>query len=64
MHGLFGIPVNIFSILALILSLGISMDFFIFFSHNAEIKGITFIAVFLFRSHLSFYWRSIISLCV
>ena len=46
-HGLFGIPVNIFSILALILSLGISMDFFIFFSHNAEIKGITFIAVFL-----------------
>ena len=47
MHGLFGIPVNIFSILALILSLGISMDFFIFFSHNAEIKGITFIAVFL-----------------
>lgn len=46
-HGLFGISVNIFSLLALILSLGISMDFFIFFSHNAEIKGITFIAVFL-----------------
>ncbi len=46
-HGLFGIPVNIFSILALILSLGISIDFFIFFSHNAEIKGVTFIAVFL-----------------
>lgn len=46
-HGLFGISVNIFSILALILSLGISMDFFIFFSHNADIKGITFIAVFL-----------------
>lgn len=47
MHGLFDIPVNIFSILALILSLGISMDFFIFFSHNAEIKGVTFIAVLL-----------------
>lgn len=47
MHGLFCIPVNIFSILALILSLGISMDFFIFFSHNAEVKGVTFIAVFL-----------------
>jgi len=46
-HGLFCIPVNIFSILALILSLGISMDFFIFFSHNAEVKGVTFIAVFL-----------------
>ena len=47
MHGLFGIPVNIFSILALILSLGISIDFFIFFSHTADIKGVTFIAVFL-----------------
>lgn len=46
-HGLFHIPVNIFSIPALILSIGISIDYFIFFSHADSVKALTFIAVFL-----------------
>ncbi|MEI0525440.1 hypothetical protein R4K54_05880 [Brachyspira murdochii] len=46
-HSIFGININIFSIFALILSIGISIDYAIFFSNSAADKEITFLAVFL-----------------
>ncbi|WP_083250045.1 MMPL family transporter [Brachyspira hampsonii] len=46
-HSIFGININIFSIFALILSIGISIDYSIFFSNSAADKEITFLAVFL-----------------
>ena len=47
LHSIFGININIFSIFALILSIGISIDYSIFFSNSAADKEITFLAVFL-----------------
>lgn len=46
-HSIFGVNINIFSIFALILSIGISIDYAIFFSNSAADKEITFLAVFL-----------------
>ena len=46
-HSIFSININIFSIFALILSIGISIDYAIFFSNSAADKEITFLAVFL-----------------
>lgn len=46
-HSILGININIFSIFALILSIGISIDYAIFFSNSAADKEITFLAVFL-----------------
>lgn len=46
-HSIFSININIFSIFALILSIGISVDYAIFFSNSAADKEITFLAVFL-----------------
>ena len=46
-HSIFSININIFSIFALILSIGISIDYAIFFSKSAADKEITFLAVFL-----------------
>ena len=47
LHSIFSININIFSIFALILSIGISIDYAIFFSNSAADKEITFLAVFL-----------------
>ena len=47
LHSIFGMNINIFSIFALILSIGISIDYAIFFSNSAADKEITFLAVFL-----------------
>ena len=46
-HSIFNININIFSIFAIILSIGISIDYAIFFSNSAADEEITFLAVFL-----------------
>ena len=46
-HSIFNININIFSIFAMILSIGISIDYAIFFSNSAADEEITFLAVFL-----------------
>jgi len=46
-HSVFGININIFSIFALILSIGISIDYCIFFLKSKAKKEVTFLAMFL-----------------
>lgn len=47
MHSLFGIEINIFSILALILSLGISIDYILFFMKSSIQKEIVYLSILL-----------------
>ena len=46
-HSIFNLSINIFSIFALILSVGISIDYCIFFSKSKAEKEVTFLAIFL-----------------
>lgn len=46
-HSIFNLTINIFSIFALILSIGISVDYCIFFSKSKAKKEVTFLAIFL-----------------
>lgn len=46
-HSIFNLSVNIFSVFALILSIGISIDYCIFFSKSKEKKEVTFLSIFL-----------------
>ncbi len=46
-HSIFNLSINIFSIFALILSIGISVDYCIFFSKSKAKKEVTFLAIFL-----------------
>lgn len=46
-HSIFNLNINLFSIFALILSVGISIDYCIFFSKSKAEKEVTFLAVFL-----------------
>lgn len=56
MHGAFSLPINMFSILALILALGISSDYFIFFSKSGALPVTILVGVTLamFTTLLSF----------
>ena len=46
-HSIFNFSVNIFSVFALILSIGISIDYCIFFSKSKAKKEVTFLSIFL-----------------
>ena len=46
-HSIFNLSLNIFSVFALILSIGISIDYCIFFSKSKAKKEVTFLAIFL-----------------
>ena len=46
-HSIFNFSVNIFSVFALILSIGISIDYCIFFSKSNAKKEVTFLSIFL-----------------
>ncbi|TKZ36311.1 MMPL family transporter [Brachyspira catarrhinii] len=46
-HSIFNLNVNIFSVFALILSIGISIDYCIFFSKSKAKKEVTFLSIFL-----------------
>ncbi len=46
-HSIFNLSVNIFSVFALILSIGISIDYCIFFSKSKAKKEVTFLSIFL-----------------
>ena len=46
-HSIFNLSLNIFSIFALILSIGISIDYCIFFSKSKAEKEVTFLSIFL-----------------
>ena len=46
-HSIFNFTINIFSVFALILSIGISIDYCIFFSKSKAKKEVTFLSIFL-----------------
>lgn len=46
-HSIFNLSVNMFSVFALILSIGISIDYCIFFSKSKAKKEVTFLSIFL-----------------
>ena len=46
-HSIFNFTINIFSVFALILSIGISIDYCIFFSKSNAKKEVTFLSIFL-----------------
>ena len=58
-HSIFNLSLNIFSVFALILSIGISIDYCIFFSKSKAKKEVTFLAIFLSMITTALYFGTL-----